>query len=116
MKLQIPAQLILLPLWLLEHKYTDTLPKGPGSLQHNERHHGDHSRHMSQSVSPGLQPGKKHVIPEESRVRSKIESSPPPGSKGVKQTEQRELHLSLPLSTFREEEEIRTAYEQVLDG
>ena len=126
-QLQIPAQLIILSLWLLENKYS-----GGGAAAHSDRGRqslrgGDSSPRMTASLSPSgvKRGGNKRVNPARGRGRSRSASGSPARA-GVEEAEavavaageQRRdgMEASLARSTLREAEEVRTAYEHVLDG
>jgi len=119
MKLQIPAQLIVLSLWLLENKYSGTSPQ---SAQDRGRQNlRGNTLRMSASLSPSdvRRGGNKRVSPA-GRGGSRSASRSPARQREVVEAviEQRHdgLEASLPLSTLREAQEMRTAYKQVLDG
>ena len=122
MKLQIPAQLIVLSLWLLENKYSGTSPhsaqdRGRQSLKGQR----GKTLRMSTSLSPSdvRRGGNKRVSPA-GRGRSRSASRSPARQREVVEAVIEQWHggleASLPLSTLREAQEVRTAYEQVLDG
>ena len=124
MKLQIPAQLIVLSLWLLENKYSGTSPRPADGNRGRQNSRGRRSNtlRLSASLSPSdvRRGGNKHVSPVQGRGRGRS-SSGSPARRGevveaVVEKRQDGMEMSLPQSTLREAQEVRTAYEQVLDG
>ena len=123
MKLQIPAQLIVLSLWLLENKYSSTARQSP-RFSDTERGRqglrgGNTLRTSSMSPSDVKRGGNKRVSPARGRGHSRSSSGSPQRQvigEVMLEAQQAGLARSLPLSSLRDEEEIRTAYEQVLEG
>lgn len=112
MKLQIPAQLIVLSLWLLENKYTKTTGRdkeGNREFGINSSHQrSDNAVHKSASLGPQNNDSKQIFFERQrDKSRSPTHSPAAPEPQESAQVSQR--------STLREEEEVRTAYEQVLD-
>nr|KAG5702204.1 hypothetical protein BaRGS_033916 [Batillaria attramentaria] len=129
MKLHIPAQLIVLSLWLLENKYSSNGARSTQQMDHDRgrqtlrgRSSGNTLRKSaSLSSYDGPRGGNKRVSPAGRRGRGRSRSgSGSPAARQVlvdrMESEHTGLEQSLPQSTLREEEEVRTAYEQVLDG
>ncbi|KAL8600713.1 hypothetical protein ACOMHN_057303 [Nucella lapillus] len=129
MKLQIPAQLIVLSLWLLEHKYstaaTTTRQTDSADLRGRQGRGLSSTRGgtlSSSSTSPsGIRGGNKRVSPARGgRGRRRSASGSPLGRRVVVEGEvervQAGLGESMPQSTLGEADQIMTAYEQLLEG
>ncbi|XP_076463357.1 uncharacterized protein LOC143295514 isoform X2 [Babylonia areolata] len=125
MKLQIPAQLIVLSLWLLEHKYSSSTSSASRPA---DRERGRRSMRstmgstlgMSSSLSPSgiRRGGNKRISPARGRGRPRSASGSPSGRRvvgAVVEPAHAGLEQSLPQSTLREADEVRTAYEQLLE-
>ncbi|KAK7099790.1 ciliogenesis and planar polarity effector 1-like [Littorina saxatilis] len=125
MKLQIPAQLIVLSLWLLENKYSSKSTQSPrlADMERGRQRGGrGNTLRMSASLSPSdvRRGGNKRVSPARGRGRSRSGSGSPMRrglvEEAMMQARNDGMEASLPQSTLRDAQEVRTAYEQVLDG